>query len=96
MRLHVEEGLTYKQIAEKLGIRHAVRIKRWYSAYRKLGELAFAKKSGRPRKGQSDEETIKQLRMENALLKKFHTELRKVMLAKRDIGSSNTIGKITQ
>jgi hypothetical protein len=34
--------------------------------------------------------------MENALLKKFHTELRKIMLAKRDIGSSNITEEATQ
>ena len=31
--------------------------------------------------------------MENALLKKYHTELRKSLLAKRNIGSSTTIGR---
>jgi hypothetical protein len=35
---------------------------------------------------ESPEEELKRLRMENDLLKKFHAELRKMALAKRDIG----------
>jgi hypothetical protein len=34
--------------------------------------------------------------MENALLKKFHTELREVPLAQRNIGRSTTTGKHTK
>ncbi len=91
VRLHEEEGLTYAQVAVQLGIRKAERIKKWCSAYRKLGPAALEKHSGRPCKTDlSEAERIAQLEMENALLKKFHTELRRLTLARRDIGSSST------
>jgi transposase len=89
VRLHEEEGLTYAQVAERLGIRKAARIERWCSAFRQEGEMALHKPIGRPRKDASKEATIVRLRMENELLKKFRTELRKAMLVRRDIGSSN-------
>jgi transposase-like protein len=91
VRLHEEEGLTYAQVANHLGLRKAARIEAWCSAYRKQGALAFQKHSGRPRKTpQTQQAYVARLEMENALLKKYHTELRKGMLARRDIGSSNT------
>jgi len=45
---------------------------------------------------QAEAQTIERLRMENALLKKYHTELRKSFLAKRNIGSSITTEKTTK
>lgn len=96
VRLHEGEGLTYGQVAERLGIRQAARIERWFSAYQQEGETAFLKHSGRPRKDQAEAQTIERLRMENALLKKFHTELRKITRARRNIGSSKTTGRTTR
>ena len=96
VRLHQEEGLTYAQAAERLGIRQAERIKCWYAAYRQEGEAVFLKHSGRPSKDQAEGLTIERLRMENALLKKYHTELRKITHARRNIGSSNTTGGTTR
>ena len=96
VRLHQEGGLTYAQVAEQLGIRKAARIERWCSAYRQEGELAFHRPVGRPRKDQAEAQSIERLRMENALLKKFHTELRKITRARRNIGSSNTTGRTTR
>ncbi len=50
--------------------------------------------SGRPQKqAESEQAELKRLRMENALLKKFHTELRTQVLAKRNIGSFITTEK---
>ena len=95
VHLHEEEGLSYAQVAERLGMRKASRIEAWCSAYRREGELAFHRPIGRPRKAQSAAENIQRLQMENALLKKFHTELRKAMLARRDIGSSSTTERHT-
>jgi transposase len=95
VHLHEEEGLTYVQVAERLGMRKAKRIEAWCRAYRREGELAFHRPIGRPQKARSEAENIKRLEMENALLKKFHTELRKAMLARRDIGSLNTTGRST-
>ncbi len=97
VRLHEEEGLTYTQVARQLGLRKADRIENWVRRYREEGAAGFNKPgSGRPRKVQlSDQERIARLEMENALLKKFHTELRKATLARRDIGSLNTTEKST-
>jgi transposase len=96
VRLHEEDGLTYAEVANRLGLRKPERIEVWVRQYKQEGEAGLSKKgSGRPRKAHSDPERLAQLEMENALLKKYHTELRKVMLARRDIGSSNTTGRTT-
>lgn len=97
IHLHEEEGLTYAEVAAHLGLRKAERIKVWMRQYRHEGEAGLAKKgSGRPPKVYSEEKRIAQLERENVLLKKFHSELRKVMLARRNIGSSNTTEKPTR
>lgn len=96
IRLHQEEGLSYREIAVRLELRKVGRIKIWVRQYKREGEAGLSQKgSGRPRKARTDQERIAQLEMENALLKKFHTELRKIMLARRDIGSSNTTEETT-
>ena len=96
VRLVLEEGLTYGVVAVRLGIRKVGRIKAWVRMYRKEGEVAFHKPIGRPLKAQAEQRELERLRMENALLKKFHTELRKVPLAQRNIGRSTTTRKNTQ
>ncbi len=96
IQLHEEGGLTYAQVAGQLGIRQAERIRAWKRAYRREGVAAFDKPIGRPRKDGQARAELEQLRMENALLKKFHTELRKLMPARRDIGSLNTTEGITR
>lgn len=95
IQLHEQDGLTYAQVAEKLDIRIPDRIKAWYQAYRREGELAFHKHIGRPNK-QPSQETLEKLQRENALLKKFHSELRHVMLARRNIGSLSTTEEPTR
>ena len=52
--------------------------------------MGFNKPIGRPHKIWDEAARIRQLEMENALLKKYHTELRKSLLAKRNIGPSIT------
>lgn len=89
IRLHEQDGLSYAQVAERVDIRIPDRIMAWCRAYRREGELAFHKHIGRPYK-QPPQETLEKLRRENALLKKFHSELRQTMLARRNIGSSST------
>ncbi|NMA12981.1 MAG: transposase [Chloroflexi bacterium] len=98
LRLHGEEGISYRIIAERLGIRDPERIRKWISQYRAEGEAGLCKKSsGRPRKKPlSQEAYIQKLEMENELLKKYHTELRKLMPARRDIGLLNTTGEDIQ
>jgi transposase-like protein len=69
--------------------------------YRKEGKKAFERKPrsgliGRPPKKENQAAYIARLEMENALLKKFHAELRKMELAKRNIGSSSDTEEPTQ
>ena len=96
VRLVQEEHMTYAAVADELKIRKADRIKAWVRMYRREGELSFHKPIGRPLKTESEEREVERLRMENALLKKFHTELRKVQLAQRNIGRSTTTRKNTK
>lgn len=97
IQLHEEVGLTYPEIATRLGLREAGRIKVWVRQYRQEGEAGLTKKgSGRPPKAYAEEKRIARLERENALLKKFHSELRKAMLVRRNIGSSNTTEAPTQ
>jgi len=89
LRMFLEEGMTRAEITEALGLRSAGRVKVWVRQYRREGLAAFSKAIGRPRKrAKSEQAELEQLRMENALLKKYHTELHKGRLAKRNIGLS--------
>ena len=96
VRLVLEEHMMYAAVASRLEIRKADRIEAWVRMYRQEGELSFHKRIGRPVKTESEEREVKRLRMENALLKKFHTELRNVQLAQRNIGRSTTTRKNTK
>ena len=86
VRMFLEAGMTYAAITEALNIRDPGRVEVWVRAYRREGAATFGKPIGRPRKKHTVQSELERLRMENALLKKFHTELRKVELAKRHIG----------
>lgn len=96
VRLVEEEHLSYAEVAKRLEIRRAERIERWVAMYRTEGELSFHKPKGRPRKGEDEQSELKRLRMENALLKKFQSELREVQLAQRNIGRSTTTKTTTK
>ena len=97
VRLVLEEHQPYAEVAKQLGIRKSERIEVWVRQYRREGLQAFLKPIGRPRKqAESAQAELERLRMENALLKKFHTELRTKVLAKRNIGSSITIERNTK
>ena len=90
-----EEGKSHCEISEALGLRDEQRTKKWVRAYREKGVAAFEKKSrkgkgGRRPKKSNPQAYVARLEMENALLKKFHTELRKRELALRNIGRSTT------
>ena len=93
IRLVLEEHLTYAEVARRLEIRKPERIKIWVRAYRQSGQASLLKRSGRPLKTESVQRELERLRMENALLKKFHSELREVQLAQRNIGRSTTTKK---
>lgn len=101
VRLYQEEGKSYKEITELLEIADPWRVKKWLKDYRRKGEAAFHRdpasyKGGRPPKRENVEAYIARLEMENDLLKKFHAELRKLELAKRNIGLSTTKRKNTK
>jgi len=101
IRMYYEEGMTQGAITEALGIRDPYRVKKWIKAYRREGLAAFDRMQnrvslGRPPKKENTQTYIARLEMENALLKKYHTELRKQVLAKRNIGSSITKDKNTK
>lgn len=96
VRLVLEEHLSYYEVASRLGIRKSERIEAWVRMYRKEGDLSFHKPIGRPPKAQAEQRELERLRIENALLKKFHTELRRLRLAQRNIGRSTTTKKNTK
>jgi transposase-like protein len=97
MRLFYEEGKTRAQITALLEIRDPEAVKKWLKRYRREGVAGFCKPIGRKRKQpKSQQAELERLRMENDLLKKFHTELRNEVLAKRNIGLWLTIKKNTQ
>lgn len=93
VRLVEEEYLSYAEVAKRLEIRKAARIEAWVAMYRKEGEQSFLKRIGRPPKVESEQGELERLRMENTLLKKFHSELREQQLAQRNIGRSTTTAK---
>jgi transposase len=91
VRLFYEEGKSQGAITQALGVRDPGRVRKWLRAYRREGVEAFnpaarKKSPGRRPKKENSEKYIARLEMENALLKKFHTELREVRLAQRNIG----------
>ena len=86
IRMVVEQRMTRRAVAQALGIPNHHRIKIWMRTYRREGLDALLKPRGRSRKDQGEAGELERLRMENTLLKKFHTELRAVELAKRNIG----------
>lgn len=96
IRLYYEEGKTRAEVTAQLGIGNPYAVKEWGQLYRREGVSALKKTKGRRHKSESEQSELERLRMENDLLKKFHTELRKEALAKRNIGSSITTEKNMQ
>ena len=90
IRLWEEEDLSYKEITEKLAIRDPKRVKEWMRIYRKQGKAGLKKpRRGRPQKDRSSlEERIKQLEMENTLLKALAIELGEELPEGLDTGPS--------
>jgi transposase-like protein len=92
VRLFMEEHLTRAEVAELLDLTSGDTVKEWVRIYRREGPAGLQKgKPGPQKREESMEEELKRLRMEVTLLKKFHSELRTIMLAKRDIGSFKNI-----
>ncbi len=93
IRLHAEEGWTYREITEKLAIRDPKRVRAWMVIYRREGNAGLKKpRRGRPKKdSDSLEERIKHLEMENTLLKALAIELGEELPEGLDIGPSTDI-----
>lgn len=90
-----QAGKTHREITEALGIRDFTRTEKWIRVYREKGAEAFEETAqrgmrGRRPKKENTKAYIARLEMEVALLKKFHTELRRKQLAVRNIGRSTT------
>lgn len=105
VRLFLEEGKTKREILELMGIKNKTQIEVWVRKYQEYGpeilkankQISLQSKLGRPRKEDSSHNRyVERLEMENALLKKFRSELREVRLAQRNIGRSTTTGKNTK
>ena len=91
IRLFYEEGKTRLEIVNILELSDKQRVKKWVNQYRKEGPTMFTKHVGRPYKNvETQEAEIDRLRMENSLLKKLQSELRKDTLARHNIGQSIT------
>lgn len=70
VRLHLEEGKTYAEVARLLAVTDPQRIEVWVRQYRREGTAGLNKPKGRLRKRtESADEELKRLRMENDLLK---------------------------
>jgi len=81
VKMFFEEGVTKREILYKLGIQNDTQLEGWFRSYRKYGYEGLKSKSkGRPKQKNQEhayqtlEERIKQLEMENELLKSFLTE----------------------
>ena len=76
VRLKEEEGLIYREVAERLDISDFQRVRAWVRIYRREGAVGLKKPRGRPKKDpDSLEARIKRLEMENTLLKALAIEL---------------------
>jgi transposase-like protein len=93
VRLWKEEGIIQREIAERLGVGDPNRVKIWLRIYRKEGEAGLKKpRRGRPKKDKNSlEERIKQLEMENTLLKALAIELGEELPEGLDIRPSTDI-----
>jgi transposase len=88
-----EEGYPYKEITARLEIRDPGRVRNWMRLYRQEGLAGLKKpRQGRPKKDRDSlEERVKQLEMENALLKALAIELGEELPKELDTGPSTDI-----
>ncbi|WP_182914477.1 helix-turn-helix domain-containing protein [Paenibacillus sp. 1011MAR3C5] len=70
IRLHVEEGWTYRRINVHFGIIDKDRMKIWMRKYRKLGEFGLLDRRGRKEEYIDENLHIESLKRENDMLKK--------------------------
>jgi transposase len=70
IRLHIEEGWTYRQIIKHLGIADECRMKVWMRKYRMLGEFGLLDRRGRQEEYIDENRHFQSLKRENDMLKK--------------------------
>lgn len=72
VRLHVEEGWSYREIVEHLGIQDKDRVKVWMRKYRAKGMAAFEDRRGNPFRAETvQDREIRRLQLEVDVLKKW-------------------------
>jgi len=81
VRMHLEEGLTAREITKLLGLTDEQRVNKWCITYRRKGLLGLQyQPKGRPKQiARTETEQVgyelKRLRMENELLRNFLCEV---------------------
>lgn len=70
IRLHLEEGWTYRRIMEKFGIADRHRLKVWMRKYKELGQFGLMDQRGRREEYVDKDRQVQKLKRENDMLKK--------------------------
>ncbi|KJD43827.1 transposase [Paenibacillus sp. RC73] len=70
IRLHIEEGWTYRKLMEKFGIADRHRLKEWMRKYKELGEFGLMDQRGRRKEYMDQDRYVQKLKRENDMLKK--------------------------
>jgi|GEM_PF-2279796 Transposase. len=76
VKRHFEDGISVADLTRETGIQYRM-LKQWFENYQKHGEIGLNKcRRGRPRKPQPNtpEEQIRQLKIENEVLRAFLKE----------------------
>ncbi|MFH5185605.1 IS3 family transposase [Paenibacillus sp. TAB 01] len=72
IRLHVEDGWSYRKISEHLDIQDKDRVKKWMRTYRECGIAGFKDKRGNPSRIETEQEReLRRLQLEVDVLKKW-------------------------
>jgi transposase len=72
IRLHEEEGWSYRKITGHFGIQDADRVKVWVRKFRKLGEVGLHDRRGNPSRSETEQDRkVRRLEMEVEVLKKW-------------------------
>ncbi|MVP00777.1 helix-turn-helix domain-containing protein [Paenibacillus lutrae] len=72
IRLHAEEGWSYRKITEHLEIHDKDRVRKWMRKYRLEGQASFVDRRGNPCRTETmQERDLRSLRLEVDVLKKW-------------------------
>lgn len=84
VRLHVEDGWTYRQITEHFGIQDKDRVKKWMRKFRELGDYGLLDQRGRKEEYRDQDRYVIRLKRENEVLKKC------LKIWKQEVSKPNT------